>query len=123
MSGDKKASGARTAELLHEDGTPWCSLPKLPVRRLYHTQSGLELCGGLVSPSLCLKFSHGSWVTSHNLQYPRYWHSSWASPSGVVLIGGRVYTNGAYVSYDHTELLSEDDDTTSTSFPLRNSTQ
>ena len=112
-----------TAELLHEDGSPWCSLPKLPDTRFYHTQSGLELCGGLNGPSTCLKFSQGSWITSHNLQHPRYWQSSWASPSGVVLMGGRTFTGSAYVNYNHTELLSEDDDTTSTFFSLRNGTQ
>ena len=32
----------KTVEVLHSDGSFWCSLPDLPERRFYHTQMGLE---------------------------------------------------------------------------------
>ena len=77
-------------ELLHGDGTPWCRLPELPQDRYYHTQTGLEACGGYDSPTVttCVSFSGGSWTPSHNLQQQRRLHSSWASPAGTVLMGG-----------------------------------
>ena len=33
-------------EVLHSDGTPWCSLPDLPEGRMFHSQTGPEACGG-----------------------------------------------------------------------------
>ena len=30
----------------------------------------------------------GSWLPSHRLARPRTWHSSWTSPSGLVVLGG-----------------------------------
>ena len=35
-------SAGTSVELLHSDGTPWCSLPDLPEIRYGHTQTGLE---------------------------------------------------------------------------------
>ena len=32
----------KTVEVLHSNGSFWCSLPDLPERRFYHTQTGLE---------------------------------------------------------------------------------
>ena len=102
-------------ELLHEDGSPWCSLPDLPFGRDYHSQTGLEVCGGNDANNTfkaCLRFGGGSWNPSHNLQEGRNLHSSWASPSGTVLLGGSG-------SPETTELL---DDTTGNSvmhFPLK----
>ena len=106
--------GAETSvELLHGDGTPWCSLPDLPEDRWYHTQIGLLTCGGShKTGTSCVKFSGGKWKPSHKLKKERDAHSSWASPAGTVLIGGGV-------SGKTTELL---DDTTGDSvmhFPLK----
>ena len=38
--------GARSAELLHGNGSHWCSLPDLPEGRMFHSQTGPEACGG-----------------------------------------------------------------------------
>ena len=68
------------------------------------------MCGGFGTPTSCVDFSDdddgiddsinddndyndsdvGAWVPSHSLQQPRDGHSSWSSPSGLVLMGGEV---------------------------------
>ena len=83
-----------SVELLHSDGSLWCSLPDLPEYRLKHTQTGLEACGGCCkfSYSTCVRLEAGSWTQSHQLvEKKRLHHSSWASPAGTLLIGG-VYS-------------------------------
>ena len=88
-------------EVLHSDGSPWCSLPDLPDIRVYHSQTGLETCGGGYYGQMnCVKLSEGGWTPSHNLTEERYGHTSWASPAGTLLMGG-------YSDYT-TELLKED---------------
>ena len=60
-----------TVEILHADGTPWCSLPDIPGTRVRHshTQSGLIACGGsfTTNSNNCYTFSSGSWTKSHIL--------------------------------------------------------
>ena len=71
-------------------------------RRLYY-QNGPILCGGGKSASLktCLTMSNGEWSVSHNLKYSRYFHTSWDTPDGgVLLIGGKNSKNT-------TELLND----------------
>ena len=71
-----------------------CSLPQLPVSSRYqHTQDGELACGGGGSRSAqtsCVKWSpvSGTWTKSHTLRQTRYGHVSWATASGVYLIGG-----------------------------------
>ena len=80
-----------SVELLHTNGTRLCSLPDLPSSRRLHTQTGLTACGGSESPAStnCHTLSStGSWEESHNLAHSRRHHSAWASPLGIVLIGG-----------------------------------
>ena len=109
----------KSVELLHGDGTPWCSLPDLPEVRSHHTQTGLLICGGVDTEKIwtsCVRFSGGKWEPSHELKKERYYHSSWASPRGTVLMGGSF-------SGKTTELL---DDTTGVSimhFPLKYETE
>ena len=115
----------KSVELLHNDGTPWCSLPDLPDDRWHHTQTGLEACGGGggyigggYMGTSCIKFSGGMWKPSHKLKKERTSHSSWAAPRGTVLMGGME--NGME-SGKTTELL---DDTSRVSisimhFPLK----
>ena len=82
----------KSVELLHSDGTPWCSLPNLPDSRVQHTQSGLVACGGRLgnASTSCVTFSGGQWNTSHSLLHGRYQHSSWTSTRhGTILMGGR----------------------------------
>ena len=80
MSGGDAAKGAklRSVEVLHSDGSPWCSLPDLPRSRSHHSQTGLEACGGTTSDFAsyddddynpdsdstdvtCIHFNGGSW--------------------------------------------------------------
>ena len=110
----------KSVEVLHSDGTPWCSLPDLPEARSYHSQTGLLTCDGAMSTkktgTSCIKFSEGKWKPSHKLKEERNSHSSWASPLGTVLMGGLA-------TWTTTELL---DDTTGVSvmhFPLKYDTE
>ena len=102
----------RSAEVLHIDGSRWCSLPDLPETRHGHTQSGTEACGG-DPPELwksCVDFKNGSWVSSHTLKHPRVFHAAFSSPSGIVLLGGSDQSEGGSLS---TELLDDVSDTSS----------
>ena len=103
----------RSVEILQANGSYWCSLPDLPDDRYYHTQSGLVTCGGrgYYTQTSCLTFSSGQWRTSHQLQHSRYYHSSWMSQHGVVLMGG----DGSQTT---TEKLTEDGPSSS-SFTLK----
>ena len=110
-----------SVELLHSDGSPWCSLPQLPEGRAAHTQTGLEACGGdprsAYPLSSCVKLSGGSWTPSHQMVEPRYDHSSWASPAGTLLMGGGYYTRST------TELLDTTTGDSLLNFPLKYDTQ
>ena len=116
------AGGIHTAsvEVLHSDGTPWCSLPNLLEDRCDHTQTGLLTCGGMSYTvdsieTSCVKFSEGEWKPSHKLKKHREGHSSWASPAGTVLMGG-------HPSYETTELLDATTGNSVMHFPLKNHT-
>ena len=105
-------------EVLHGDGSPWCSLPDLPEDRRSHTQTGLEACGGYGSSasSTCVRLEAGSWTRSHQLAEERRYHSSWASPAGTLLMGG-------ILSPQTTELLDTNTGDSVPSFPLKYDTQ
>ena len=109
-------SDLASVELLSTNGTRLCALPSLPDLRVWHTQSGLVTCGGEGNqPPSCLTISGGHWKKTHSLRprYGRYGHTAWASPQGVLLMGGD------YDSYTTTELLNDDGSTTA-SFNLDN---
>ena len=86
----------------------------LPHSRYSHTQSGLEVCGGIGGcdtgeclVSTCLSLSSGEWRTSHQLQMEgRYDHSAWQSQQGLMLLGG----GGGFFSDSETtsEILLQD---------------
>ena len=94
--------GLASVELLNMDGSWHCSLPSLPSARRSHTQTGLVECGGFnlgdnTTQNTCVTFNddeddedYGYWVKTHNLEMKRTDHSSWASPQGVILIGGNT---------------------------------
>ena len=73
-----------------------CSLPELPNRRFFSTQSGDLLCGGGSDKNslpntreYCITWSLNAWSKSHiSLLHKRYGHSSWVTRSGTYLIGG-----------------------------------
>ena len=100
-------------EVLHGDGSPWCSLPDLPEDRRSHTQTGLEACGGYGSSasSTCVRLEAGSWTPSHQLVEWREDHCSWASTAGTLLMGG--------YSKKTTELLDAATGDSFISFPLK----
>ena len=105
-------------ELLHGDGSPWCSLPDLPEARDFHTQTGVEACGGWHSSTgtTCVRLEGGSWTQSHKLVEKREDHCSWASSAGTLLIGGDY-------SLQTTELLESNTGDSVTSFPLKYDTR
>ena len=126
------SSVRRSAELLSSNGTRLCSLPSLPKRAKYLlSQTGLLICGFLnrhsrFSTSTCHKFSDGKWNMTHKLGHKRGGHAVWASPQGVLIMGGeltpkfrslfREFTPGIDTS---TELLTDSGGTTP-SFNLAN---
>ena len=100
--------GSRTSvELLSSDGTRLCSLPNLPAERYQHSQTGLVACGGgkfrSSERTSCVTFDSGRWKKTHTLRYKRFAHSAWASPRGVLLMGGG-YSDGDGTT---TELLTD----------------
>ena len=118
MSGGKSYNfDERSVEALSSDGTPWCSLPDLPRNRYYHSQTGLEACGGKGVDSndvTCVHFKGGSWKKSQNLQRKRRYHSSWASPEGTILMGA---SRGE--DTETTELLNHTTGDSAMHFPLK----
>ena len=119
LKGHPEGSVWTSVELLHSDGSPWCSLPDLPESRWDHTQTGLEACGGggSATRTTCVRLEAGSWTPSHQLvEKKRIHHSSWASPAGTLLIGG-VYSKKT------TELLDANTGGSVISFPPKHNTR
>ena len=91
-----------------------CSLPNMTGSpRYYHTMERLTVCGGSAyteTNKVCLSLTTAGWLTSSYLLDWRYFHSSWSSPSGLVLLGGEA-------SPTTSERLQEGGNTTY-SFPL-----
>merc|ERR1712066_235474 len=87
-----------------------CQLPDLPGDpRYWHTMEEMTVCGGYYYTNAytsCLTLIDGTWQTTTTLLEDRYYHSSWASPSGVILLGGwsspgtseRIQEDGTSVS-------------------------
>ena len=108
-----------SVELLNMDGSWNCPMPPLPEPRMGHTQTGLVTCGASVRERAggysaaiksCVTFASGNvnWEKTHTLaQCGRGDHSAWASPQGVILLGG-----WACDAKTTTEILMENGDTT-----------
>ena len=96
-----------SVELLSSNGTRLCSLPNLPEKRMYHSQTGVLACGGGSDQKSCSTFAGGRWKKSHTLGRSRFGHTAWASPQGVLLIGG-----GDPLAGTTTELLTDEGRTT-----------
>ena len=92
ITGGDPITSRRTAEIYNPLTNTSCSLPELPKYRRHHTQDGELICGGGDSSTetTCIKWSpaSGTWTQSHTLRERRYAHLSWATASGVYLIGG-----------------------------------
>ena len=81
----------KSAEIYFPSNNTSCSLPELPKKRGYHTQDGPWACGGYSSSTrrTCDKWSQGNWTRqSLSLKEERQDHLSWATASGVYLMGG-----------------------------------
>ena len=101
----------KSVELLSIKGTRLCLLPSLSAERTSHSQTGLVTCGGYGAASLsCVTFSAGryGWKKTHTLTHKRRGHTAWASPQGVLLMGGGT----RWSSRTTTELLTDNGDTT-----------
>ena len=101
-----------SVELLSSNGTRLCSLPNLPEKRHYLSQTGFVTCSG----NSCVTFSSGRWKKTHiwDKSRSRVDHTAWASPNGVLLMGGM---NAA--TQTTTELLNDNGGSTP-SFTLKN---
>jgi len=90
-----------------------CQLPDLPGDpRDGHTMEEMTVCGGFVTSTgtSCLTLIDGTWQTTTTLLEWRLWHSSWASPSGVILLGG--------INSRRTSERIQEDGTSVSGFPL-----
>ena len=104
-----------SAEILHADGTSWCSKMLFSKPQYYHTMSGMTVCGGLFIKNECWSVHNitwGTWPGSVSLRNRRQYHSSWNTNDGIVLMGGgyskstsELVTNG--VSQDYFDLEHE----------------
>ena len=104
-----------SAEVILPDGRS-CTMPDLPSPRDGHTQSGYTACGGGESYtwSTCDAFLAGQWEETHKMAVDRWYHVSWRSSRGTVLLGGFIDD-----AKETTELLSTDDTTTTAPFTLK----
>lgn len=95
-------SGGTGAEIFVPSTGQKCRLPNIPIKgnitaeniikasRWHHSQEGKMLCGGALPSTMinCLTLTNGTWVETTKLRDNRTYHSSWASPSGIILLGG-----------------------------------
>ena len=98
--GKGRGGNLDSVELLNMDGSWNCPMPPLPEPRMGHTQTGLVTCGASMreraggysaATKSCVTFASGNvnWEKTHTLaQCGRGDHSAWASPQGVMMLGG-----------------------------------
>ena len=91
ITGGWNSAALKSAEIYNPVTKTSCSVPKLPESRYEHRDEGGLICGGYGAKTSCVKWSpaFGTWTQSHTLREDRYHHVSWATASGVYLIGGR----------------------------------
>ena len=82
MTGGYNAEAQQSAELLRGDGLPWRGLPPLPRPRYWHSQTGLETCGGWdnTTSTQCVMLSSGNTgtiVLSYSHTYTFNYLSDW----------------------------------------------
>ena len=113
-SGTRGGYYQKTAEIYLPSNNTSCSLDaELPEGRDFHTQDGPWACGGGEYNSTqrtCDKWGQGSWTRSHSLSVERCGHVSWATSSGVYLMGG--------IHSGTTSELVKEDGTVDDGFPL-----
>ena len=104
ITGGKRGTYLKSAEIYLPSNNTSCSLPELPEKRASHTQDGPWACVGWTRSIIttCDKWSKGSWThQSLSLREQRTRHVSWATASGLHLMGG-------YYSGKTSELVKED---------------
>ena len=104
ITGGYKTQLNSTAEIYFPSTNTGCSLPDLPEVRSGHTQDGDLACGGggyggSEAGRSCVKWENGGWSRSYDLgNITRGGHVSWATASGVYLIGGYGNSNQHFTS-------------------------
>ena len=87
-----------------------CSVPPLPASRQDHTHDGAVACGGwdgnTATYTSCVTLTAEGWQESHQLQEKRVDHSSWRSPDGLLLMGGKDSPNTTEILTDNSTSLS-----------------
>merc|ERR1719295_461938 len=110
--GEPQDSAGNSVEVFVPSTGQHCQLPDLPgAWRDVHTMEEMTVCGGVDTERSCLTLIDGTWQTTTTLLEERFHHSSWASPSGVILLGG------SYSSSRTSERIQEDG-TSVSGFPL-----
>ena len=92
LTGASELLNSKSAEIYNPVTNTSCSLPQFPENRYYHSQDGGLTCGGGLNATetTCVKWNpdSGTWTKSHTLRQKRLGHVSWATASGVYLMGG-----------------------------------
>ena len=88
--GGADGTAGTSADILHADGTSWCSKKIFSQATFVHTLSGTTVCGGRNSEGVCVPYQNNTWnqTASIDLRNARKEHSSWQSSAGIVLMGG-----------------------------------
>ena len=102
ITGGYNGASMKSAEIFNPVTKTSCSLPQLPEARNHHTQNGDLACGGQLSQTTCVTWSpaSGTWTHSHTLRKGEYGRVSWATDSGVYLIGGSAGAKTQKVKLD-----------------------
>ena len=79
------------------DGSFMCKIPSFGAFISGHTSNGLLTCGGQDLWDYCWRLINKQWRVMHRLIHPRWYHSSWESPRGVVLLGGKGSENSSEI--------------------------
>jgi len=121
--GYPSGSVGKSVEVYVPSSGQHCELPDLPASIYGHTMEDRRICGGGYSDTTrtsCLSLTEeGTWNKTATLLEERVDHSSWASPSGIILLGGRGYSS----SSSRTSEKIGEDGTSRYSFQLNYTTQ
>ena len=118
ISGGYEAGAASSAEIFLPHSGLHCQLPEVTGQRFAaHTADNLTLCGGDFTRTSCVSLTPQGWLNTSHLVRDRFYHSAWASPSGLRLLGSAVLAN-----LKTTELLRPDG-SSEDSFTLQHNTE
>ena len=94
ITGGADGDDRKSSEIYNPFTKTSCYLPQLPDARGGHSQNAGLTCGGAYyapeGANTCVKWNpaSGTWNHSHTLKRSRTGHVSWATESGVYLLGG-----------------------------------